>query len=64
MIVVAQLKKCIIGADIVCIIIGKLGYLQKLGLIILFKIYKDSEIGLNSTILSFSLAISLWVKSS
>lgn len=63
MIAAIQLKRFVVDADVFHIIIDKLSYRQKLDLIILFKIHKDLEISLHSTVLPFGLAIGLRVKS-
>ena len=63
MIFAIKLKKCVVDASILIIIIGKLCYKKKSCRIILLKIDKDSEIGFYYTILLFSLAICLQIKS-
>ena len=59
MIFIIELERCVAGASILSIIVGKLRYGKKLCPIILLKIDKDSEINFHHTILLFSLAIHL-----
>ena len=62
MISVIELKKCVAGAGILGIFIGKLRYEKKPCLIILLKDDKGLEIGFYHTILLLSLAVHLQVK--
>ena len=49
-----ELEKCVASASILGIIIDKFYYKNKLCLIILFKINKNSKINFHYTILSFN----------
>ena len=64
MIFAIYFEKCIADIDIYGIIIGKLCYKKKLCLIILLKVDKNLKVSFYCTILSLSLTICLWVKSS
>ena len=58
-----QLQRHMMIVCILSIIVSKLGYWYKPGLLVLFKINKDSEIQFYCTVLSLSLIVSLRVKS-
>ena len=62
MISTIKLKKYMASTSIFSIVISKLCYGKKLYLIILLKVNKNLEVGFYYIILSFSLAISLWIK--
>ena len=62
MIFVIEFKRYITGTDIFNIIINKLCYRKKLYSIILFEINKNLKISFYYTILSFNLAIYLWIE--
>lgn len=62
MIAAIQLERYLAGAYILAIVICKLGYRQKLGLIILFKINKSSDVCFNSAVLPLRFAICLKVE--
>ncbi len=62
-IVVVEFERNMTGASIIRIIVGEFGHRQEHGPIILRKTDKISEVGFHGTILTFRLAISLWVKS-
>ena len=62
MISVIELKKYVVGAGVLGIIVGKLYHRKKLCPIILFEIDKKLKVGFNCTILPLSLAICLWVE--
>ena len=64
MISAIELKKYIVGAGILDIVISKLRHGKKPYLIILLKVDKGSEVGFHYTILPLNLAVRLWVKSS
>ena len=62
MIFAVKLKRHVIDASILGIIIDKFCYKKKPCLVILLKIDKSSKIGFNYIILPFGLTICLWVK--
>ena len=62
MIFVVELEKHMVNTSIFDIIIGKLRYGKKLGLIILLKVDKGLEVDFDCTILPLGLAIHLWIK--
>ena len=62
MISAIELKKCVAGTGIFGIIVSKLRYGKKPCLIILLEVDKGLEIGFHCIILSFSLAVCLWVE--
>ena len=62
MISIIELEKCVTGAGILGIIIGKLCHGKKPCPIILLKIDKGSKIGFHGTILPFGLTVRLWVE--
>ena len=62
MISTIELKKYVVGNDILGVIVGKLHYEKKLCLIILLKVDKNSKVNFYYTILPLSLAIYLQVE--
>ncbi len=58
-----ELKKRMANTCIFSIIVGKLSHQKEISLIVLFLIDEGFEVGLYSTILSFSLAINFKVDS-
>ena len=54
-----QLKGCVAGASVFCIIIGKFSHWKKLYPVVLFKVNKNTEVGFYCAILPLNLAISL-----
>lgn len=63
-IVAVQLKGCVVGASIFCIIIDQFNYWKEFCPIVLLKVDKDLEIDFHYTVLPFSLAVNLRVKGS
>ena len=59
MIATIQLKRRMAGATVFGIIISKLGYWKKLGLIVLLEIDKSLELSFHDTVLPFGLAVNL-----
>ena len=59
-----KLEKCVAGADILSIVIGKFCHGKKLYLIILLEVDKNLEAGFYYTILLFSLTVYLRIKGS
>ena len=62
MISAIELKKCVVGASILGIVVSKLYHGKKLCPIILLEVDKGSEVGFHCAILSFDLTIRLWVE--
>ena len=50
------------SASIFGVIVDKLSYRKKLCLVILFKVNKDPKIGFYHAVLSFGLAVRLWIE--
>ena len=62
MVAVVQLKRCIAGASIFRIIIGKFSYWKGSYLVVLLKVDKDLEVGFHYAISPLCLAINLRVE--
>ena len=62
MISAIELKRCVAGACILGIGVGKLHYRKKPCPIILLKVDQDLKISFHCTILLFSLIVYLWVE--
>ena len=63
MIAAVQLKRHMAGAQVLCVIISKLGHWYELGPVILLEIYEGSEVCFHGALLLLSLAVSLREKS-
>ena len=63
MISAIELKICVAGGGIFCVVISKLRHGKKPCLIILLKVDKGLEVGFHYTILPFGLTVRLWVES-
>ena len=62
MISVIELKKCVAGAGIFGIVVGKLHHGKKSYSIILLEVDKNLEVGFHRTILPFNLAVRLRIE--
>lgn len=57
-----QLKQCIAGASVFCIIIGEFSYWKEFCLIVLLKVDKNTEKSFHCIVLPLGLAVSLKVE--
>ena len=62
MIAAVQLKKCVAGAGVFCIIISKFRHQKKSCPVVLFEVDKGSEVDFYRAVLPLGLAVSLRVK--
>ena len=64
MVVVIELERCVTGAGVFCIVIGKFSHWKEHCLVVLFKVDKGSELGFHSAVLPFGLTACLRVEHS
>ena len=62
MISAIEFKRCVAGAGILGVVIGKLRHGKKLCPIILLEVDKGLEVGFHRVILPFSLTVHLWIE--
>ena len=62
MISAIELEKCVAGADILGVIVGKLRYKKKPYPIILLEVDEGLKVGFHGIILPFGLTVRLWVE--
>ena len=62
MIATVQFKRCVAGASVFCIIIGKFSHQKEFCLVVLLKFDKSSEVGFHYAIVSLGLIVFLKMK--